>query len=468
MNAGPYLEVLFLPWATFPHAFAVGPVRFWDYGRCAAKEITNPAAAAHLAKYFESYVEHDGKPVGSVTICSHGTTDVRAMSPAERRDVRKAVDALVLSVIAPQVKVAVCARNNTMGPPSANMFELVGQRFTPGDEWLAVRAGGAQHVWRVGQVQFRVRRPWETGGTFGAPDMELLAALGGLLVGNQPLAERVFRSLEWYRMANVEDDQVSVLSRGVMIATAFEILLEFPAQGKRRYFVDYVEREIAEPGCRRSARTHENGRVYDLSLAGCWAWDFYRESWATACAGTRPNSEISPRRRIPWLIGSANSRGPTSAIGTSIGRWIGAIDSAYAGERRKYTLRSVLANPPIGNRDVGVAMTGGRLSLRDPSARFPSPVQHVHLHTGGVPVSSQASDSRNSAASSRNVTQNDSDTYRVARPRPTGRSSPSRVRPASARRATSWETRQRAARSARTSGQRVGGHEARPSPHRQQ
>lgn len=76
-------------------------------------------------------------------------------------------------------------------------------------------------------------------------------------------------------MAKVEDDQVSVLSRAVMVATAFEILLEFPPQGKRRHFVEYVEREVAEPGCRRGARTHENGRVYDLSLAGCWAWDFY-------------------------------------------------------------------------------------------------------------------------------------------------------------------------------------------------
>lgn len=91
------------------------------------------------------------------------------MSPAERRDVRRAVDGLVFGTIAPQVKVAACARNNTMGPPSANMFELVGQRFTPGDEWLAVRAGGAQHVWKVGQVQFHVRRPWETGGTFARP-----------------------------------------------------------------------------------------------------------------------------------------------------------------------------------------------------------------------------------------------------------------------------------------------------------
>ena len=74
MSATPCLEVFFLPWVTFPHDFTIGPVRFWDYRRCVAKEITDPATVAHLAKYFESYVEHDGKPVRSVTICSHGKT----------------------------------------------------------------------------------------------------------------------------------------------------------------------------------------------------------------------------------------------------------------------------------------------------------------------------------------------------------------------------------------------------------
>jgi hypothetical protein len=274
-NELQYLEIMFLPWITFTRDFAIGPVRLWDYSRRAGEEITNPTVASHLAKYFGSYVDHDGTPVKSLTICSHGQTDLRALKSDERREMRRAADVLVFGTIAPQAKVAVCAGNPTIGPPSANIFELVGQRFTPGDEWLAIRAGSAVHTWNISQVQFSIPKPWATGGTFGSPDEALLDALGNMLLSRPPVAARVFRSLEWYRMAKVEDDQISLLTRAVMMATAFEILLEFPQQGKRRHFVDYVEREIADPKCKRETRTHEGGRVFDLSLPGCWAWDFY-------------------------------------------------------------------------------------------------------------------------------------------------------------------------------------------------
>jgi hypothetical protein len=60
-----------------------------------------------------------------------------------------------------------------------------------------------------------------------------------------------------------------------MMATAFEILLEFPRNGKRKHFVEYMESEIRTPEFRTDTRRDNSGKTHTLSLVGCWAWDFY-------------------------------------------------------------------------------------------------------------------------------------------------------------------------------------------------
>lgn len=83
--------------------------------------------------------------------------------------------------------------------------------------------------------------------------------------------QRVFRALEWFRLSHTDLDEVSNPNRLVMMATAFEIVLQFPRWSgkKKEFFVDQIERIVA--GGRLDAPSS------NLSIvAGKWAGDFYK------------------------------------------------------------------------------------------------------------------------------------------------------------------------------------------------
>jgi len=268
-------QISFLPWAGLREELRIGPIIFWPFSKAKCK-IHNERMLNHLTKYFRSYVDHQSKPVDTITICSHKNIDFRILYNEEYNDLRNAVNVLIFCIIAPQTKIAVCANNNSMGPPSAEVFQLITQNFKPGDDHIAVRAGSVlSGEWKIGEINFP--KPWSTGGNFGTPDTELIKSFNKVFDSTFPqdTRERLFRSLEWFRLAHVEDDEVSPLSKIVMMATAFEILLQFPRKNKRKYFVDYMEKNIASDNFNKDNRATDKGKTFQLSLAGCWAWDFY-------------------------------------------------------------------------------------------------------------------------------------------------------------------------------------------------
>jgi len=296
------LEVSFLPWAEINQPLSVGPVRFWRFATQADREIQDNRIRDHLTRYFRCYVNHDGEPVDTVTVCSHGHSDFRGLSDQEHRDLRRAVDAVIFATIAPQNKVAVCADNRTMGPPSSNVFELLTQGFLPGSDDIAIRAGSTQHGgWKIGQIVFP--KPWEVGGPFGISEKELLEGLGKCFHIDFPadIRERIFRSLEWFRLAHVEGGGTSWLSKVVMMTTAFEILLQFPRERKRQHFVRFMEDHIASSSFLKDTRT--NGRkTYKLALVACWAWDFYEVRSRIVHGDLVPTSQSAYRGWVTHLI----------------------------------------------------------------------------------------------------------------------------------------------------------------------
>jgi len=265
-----HFQVSFLPWFEIGEPITLGPVNFWPFPKMADQNIKDKDIRTYLERYFRSYVDHRGAPVKGLTLCYHGDPDFRSLSDIEYKDIRNAVDACIFSYISTGVKAAVCANNRSMGPPSADVFQLVTQNFRLGSDDIAVRAGSVTHIWRISEIIFP--KPWSTGGVFGSFEDQLLIAFDGCFSPEFPAdaRERLFRSLEWFRMAHMEAEGVSNLSRAVMMATAFEILLQFPRFGKRKHFVCYTEQHIAFDKFFRNTR-----RTHDLSMAGCWAWDFY-------------------------------------------------------------------------------------------------------------------------------------------------------------------------------------------------
>ncbi|MEW6620728.1 MAG: hypothetical protein AB1422_15570 [bacterium] len=286
-----HYQISFLPWAGLKGEIKIGPITFWSFNLHAKDKIPDQEMLNHLTKYFGCYIDHQGRPVDTITICSHGNIDFRCLTNDQCTDLRSAVDILIFCTIAPQIKRAVCANNRTIGPPSAEVFQLVTQNFKPGNDHIAVRSGSLLSAgWKIGEISFP--EPWSTGGSFGTPDTELIDGFNKVFAPlfAQDMRERLFRSLEWFRLAHVESDEVSLLSKVVMMATAFEILLQFPKEGKRRHFVNYMENNIASDSFNKDNRITDRGKTFSLSLAGCWAWDFY-ELRSTIVHGDHINSE---------------------------------------------------------------------------------------------------------------------------------------------------------------------------------
>ena len=187
------------------------------------------------------------------------------------------VNILVFCTIAPATKRAVCANNRSMGPPSTEIFQVITQNFQLGINHIAVQAGSLiSGGWEIGEVTFP--KPWATGGSFGSPDKELIK--GFCKVFNDSFSndvrERIFRSLEWFRMSHVGNSEVSMLSKIVMMATSFEILLQVPnIPNKKQWIAEEIEKQISNSDFLKETRTDSKGNDHTYSKAAWWSWDFY-------------------------------------------------------------------------------------------------------------------------------------------------------------------------------------------------
>jgi len=270
-------QISFLPWVgdKIKESIKLGSVTFWPYFAEANQRINDPKVKACLDKFFRSYKDLQEKPVNTIIMCSSDDKDFHQLAENECNDLRNAVDALVFSAIAPQIVSAVCQKNNPSGrfhPPSSNIFELLTFNLSLDDNYFYVNT--SQGIWEIGKIIFH--KPLAMGGTMWKLDEKLIKGFDRCFLDKDwsNERERLFRSLEWFRLAHVEGSQVSDFSKIVMMATAFEILFDLPREGKRREFVNYIEKNIASIDFRR-LRQAINEKEENWSLAGWWAWDFY-------------------------------------------------------------------------------------------------------------------------------------------------------------------------------------------------
>lgn len=271
-----HYQISFLPWADLKDEFKIGPIIFWPFSQV-EKKIQNKSIKEHLIKYFKSYVDRKGKPIEKIVVCSYQDIDFRPLSDEEYNRLRSAVDILVFCSIAPQTKNAICANNYSMRPPSTEVFQLITQNFQPGNDYIAVKAGSLlSGGWKIGEVTFP--EPWAIGGPFRTLDKELIQGFDKMFDAEFPddVRERVFRSLQWFRMSHVESDEVSMLSKVVMMATAFEILLQVPnIPNKKKWIADKIERRISNSDFLMEIRKDSKGNNQIYSKVAWWSWDFY-------------------------------------------------------------------------------------------------------------------------------------------------------------------------------------------------
>ena len=270
-------EVLFMPWADVGKPTGVGSITFTPW-----QEVTvgDKSVRRYLEKYFSRHVDPCGNPVRTIAIVSEQSPDFRPVSVESLERVRHAADALFFSTYCPTVLAAVTSGNNNLAPPTADRYQLVLQRFSLADQAIAVRVGGKVSVGQIRRMN--IIRPWDVGGSMGFPDEELLAGFGKMLDGScsPDNRERIFRSLEWFRHAHLVGGAAvelsSDVSKIVMMATAFEILLKFPENGQKKHFIRCAEESLKRPDALTAIRDDRRGKPHVNSLPACWASDFYK------------------------------------------------------------------------------------------------------------------------------------------------------------------------------------------------
>ena len=192
-------QIWFMPWAGLGE-FTVGPVTFWPFPRMANERVGDHQLRRYFEKYFRRYVDHTGSPVDTVTVCSHRSTDLEELRPDDAAEVRAAVDAVIFSAISSATKAGVCADNRTIAPPSADRYQLLRQNLSANDDFISVTAGNARSICKVDDLTFQ--EPWCLGGGFGLPSRRLIAGFNDSFSLPQQDRERLFRSLEWFRLAH--------------------------------------------------------------------------------------------------------------------------------------------------------------------------------------------------------------------------------------------------------------------------
>lgn len=266
-------EVLFMPWADLGVPMRIGPFQFVPWSKVS---VVDEGVREYLEGYFGRHIDHFGKPVDSVTLVLHDSHDFTPSSYSPHDQPRDAVDAFIFSTIGPPVVAAVAANDRNLAPPTADRYQLLQQNFRPGDEDVAVKVGGSTHGGRIAKINFP--KPWDLGGAFAIPDDDMAFALGQLMDARAPqgVRVRIFRALEWFRLAHTVGDGASEFSKVVMMATAFEILLQFPDRLKRWHFVTTIDSLLRRPETLTTTLNAPGGSTQTVGLPAAWASDFYR------------------------------------------------------------------------------------------------------------------------------------------------------------------------------------------------
>ena len=294
-------EVAFLPWLGWKHKIAVGPV---ISSPCEVQNLGELPVREYLSRYFPRYVEVDGSPIEILVLAEHaGITGFRYHTDQERLALKRAAAALAFSAITHAWMVRV-AHDNDVPVPSSDSFQLMFQRFAAGSNFVGVTAGRTTHGWFLDQVMFT--RPWAASAVCGRPDADALEALGNLLVKPEGIAadfvERVWRSIEWFRLAHLDGADQTDEAKLVGLATAFESLFDLPEGGKQGEFAKRVESLVRDPDMRSDTRIRRSGKTINLSLAGCWAWDLYELRSRLVHGDAIPSTAFNAAAGIPHLV----------------------------------------------------------------------------------------------------------------------------------------------------------------------
>ena len=295
------IYVSFMPWLTLYQSVTLGKITFWNYSREAAERIDDLRTRERLEKHFNSYKNIDGS-LNPITICSYeGKTFYDGLNEQEYNHLREAVTALVFASFAEKIEWRIQEEQSHCNPPSINAFDLMFRQLSFDSDYyshlsLSIKSFQMKESRSVFQKPLGTREEADISTKWSKCLNSYLA-----LKDSSKLKKRISRSLEFFRLAQAQDDlkdnsEVSAfLTRTVLMITAFESLF-FPrwnetvsvnrkileGDKKTEFFSNYIDERFKTDESRRSSRKFWNrkrtriSRTEQLSLIAWWAYDFYK------------------------------------------------------------------------------------------------------------------------------------------------------------------------------------------------
>ena len=277
------VDICFLPWLRLIKPIEMGGVAFLP-----AEELINrledKAIANQVRRTLSCYVDETGKPLSNNTVCQlKNRRRAERMSEKDVTIIRQAVDALYFASVFAQSQGGILDPNYS-SHYSIQHFELVHHKAPVGSDTFRVVRPNAIIV-NCSYDSFKFRRPLGVGIRPLVLDYRFAEELCSLFDrGSRELRERVLRALEWVRFAHDDTGSVTEPSKVVMMATAFEILLQISNRSqKKKKLMDALDklcRARSSVARRRKVDRPRRGtgkvrKRKTFSLMAWWMRDFY-------------------------------------------------------------------------------------------------------------------------------------------------------------------------------------------------
>jgi hypothetical protein len=236
--------IAFMPWLELDFDCEVGGVTFIPFrGQKGAVHPALKGVETELATILSSYVDLKGNPR---TDCAVATVAGRGWNLDDGEDFQSVNRAASLLFLAAWSENKYYASSQLVN--SAH-FRIVWQRFQPDVTWTALvtrRRDGRTTDGGYLHGEIKISRPLQCSlHTAAKPDLDLLKAFDKAGDGSPTMA-RLATALPFVELANTDDDMMSYHAEAILMASAFEQLLD--GDGKSYLLVKAFEPHFASDG----------------------------------------------------------------------------------------------------------------------------------------------------------------------------------------------------------------------------
>lgn len=274
-NDQSYLQISFMPYAPLKQEVVIGDVHFYpvkpDKKNILNKYVRDKKVRDHIYKLFRQYKTSTGTRIENIALVAVGPLDLKELSPRQAENLE----------IAKLILAFLCIDNNSQFHCfTSDNFEIFRQNFTPGNLGIAPQSGVICRTTSGGMTikDFVFVKPeWVNIPWAAEFKSDLLQALLACLTNKDTDIEcsQILRSLEWFYGAYKNSQDVSEFSRVVLMAMAFETLLDFRDRQDFRNKIQQWLGNSSEPTSPVTVQLRNGTIIENLTEKQAWANSFY-------------------------------------------------------------------------------------------------------------------------------------------------------------------------------------------------